>query len=101
MRRLDLASLAQVRGFAVERGAGGEGRDILIKNAGVMVPPLTRTAEGHELQFGINLLGHSGLTRGLMPMLRAGGRAGGQRVVNRAPALGHPAGRFRLSYPSL
>src|ERR1019366_6537298 len=46
--RLDLASLASVR----ELAAGWEGEIyLLINNAGVMVPPLSRTAEGFELQF--------------------------------------------------
>jgi NAD(P)-dependent dehydrogenase (short-subunit alcohol dehydrogenase family) len=64
VRRLDLASLASVREFA----AGWEGElSLLINNAGVMVPPLTRTAEGFELQFGTNHLGHFALTNLLLP----------------------------------
>jgi NAD(P)-dependent dehydrogenase (short-subunit alcohol dehydrogenase family) len=63
VRRLDLASLASVREFA----ASWEGEvDLLINNAGVMVPPLTRTAEGFELQFGTNHLGHFALTNLLL-----------------------------------
>jgi NAD(P)-dependent dehydrogenase (short-subunit alcohol dehydrogenase family) len=63
VRRLDLASLASVREFA----AGWEGDvDLLINNAGVMVPPLTRTADGFELQFGTNHLGHFALTNLLL-----------------------------------
>ena len=63
VRRLDLASLDSVREFA----AGWEGEvDILINNAGVMVPPLSRTAEGFELQFGTNHLGHFALTNLLL-----------------------------------
>jgi NAD(P)-dependent dehydrogenase (short-subunit alcohol dehydrogenase family) len=59
VRRLDLASLASVKEFA----AAWEGDvDLLINNAGVMVPPLTRTADGFELQFGTNHLGHFALT---------------------------------------
>jgi NAD(P)-dependent dehydrogenase (short-subunit alcohol dehydrogenase family) len=53
LRQLDLASLASVREFA----AAWDGEiDLLINNAGVMVPPLTRTAEGFELQFSTNHL---------------------------------------------
>src|SRR6266487_763614 len=49
VRRLDLASLASVREFA----ATWEGAvDLLINNAGAMAPPLTRTEDGFELQFG-------------------------------------------------
>jgi NAD(P)-dependent dehydrogenase (short-subunit alcohol dehydrogenase family) len=63
VRRLDLASLASVRGFAAE----WEGDiDLLINNAGVMVPPLTRTTEGFELQLGTNHLGHFALTNLLL-----------------------------------
>jgi NAD(P)-dependent dehydrogenase (short-subunit alcohol dehydrogenase family) len=63
VRQLDLASLASVREFA----SGWEGElDLLINNAGVMAPPLGRTAEGFELQFGTNHLGHFALTNLLL-----------------------------------
>ncbi len=63
VRQLDLASLASVRDFA----AAWDGEiDILINNAGVMVPPLTRTSEGFELQFGTNHLGHFALSNLLL-----------------------------------
>ena len=63
VRELDLASLDSVRAFA----AGWEGEiDLLINNAGVMVPPLSRTADGFELQFGTNHLGHFALTNLLL-----------------------------------
>jgi NAD(P)-dependent dehydrogenase (short-subunit alcohol dehydrogenase family) len=59
VRPLDLADLASIRAFA----EGWEGDiDLLINNAGVMIPPLTRTADGFELQFGTNHLGHFALT---------------------------------------
>jgi NAD(P)-dependent dehydrogenase (short-subunit alcohol dehydrogenase family) len=63
VRQLDLASLASVRAFA----AAWDGDiDLLINNAGVMVPPLTRTADSFELQFGTNHLGHFALTNLLL-----------------------------------
>jgi NAD(P)-dependent dehydrogenase (short-subunit alcohol dehydrogenase family) len=63
VRKLDLASLSSVREFA----AGWEGElDLLINNAGVMVPPLTRTSDGFELQLGTNHLGHFALTNLLL-----------------------------------
>jgi NAD(P)-dependent dehydrogenase (short-subunit alcohol dehydrogenase family) len=63
VRALDLASLASVREFA----ATWDGEiDLLINNAGVMAPPLTRTADGFELQFGTNHLGHFALTNLLL-----------------------------------
>ncbi|MFL5860085.1 MAG: oxidoreductase [Solirubrobacteraceae bacterium] len=64
VRRLDLASLDSVREFA----AGWDGPiDILINNAGIMIPPLSRTADGFEMQFGTNHLGHFALTNLLLP----------------------------------
>ncbi|MEW6432418.1 MAG: SDR family NAD(P)-dependent oxidoreductase [Myxococcota bacterium] len=70
--RLDLSSLADVRRFV----AAWAGRvDVLVNNAGVLPPALTRTAEGHELTFATNVLGPFALTKGLLPRLRdAGGR---------------------------
>ncbi len=63
VRQLDLASLASVR----ELAADWEGEiDLLINNAGVMAPPLGRTAEGFELQLGTNHLGHFALTNLLL-----------------------------------
>jgi NAD(P)-dependent dehydrogenase (short-subunit alcohol dehydrogenase family) len=63
VRELDLASLESVRAFA----SGWQGElDLLINNAGVMVPPLTRTPDGFELQFGTNHLGHFALTNLLL-----------------------------------
>src|SRR6201995_5836238 len=62
--RLDLASLASVKEFA----AGWDGPiDILINNAGIVVPPLSRTGDGFEMQFGTNHLGHFALTNLLLP----------------------------------
>ena len=64
VRLLDLASLDSVRAFA--RDWSGP-VDLLINNAGVMIPPLSRTADGFELQFGTNHLGHFALTNLLLP----------------------------------
>jgi NAD(P)-dependent dehydrogenase (short-subunit alcohol dehydrogenase family) len=68
---LDLAALASVRGFAaafLERFAN---LDILINNAGIMIPPYTTTADGFESQMGTNHLGHFALTGLLLPRLLA------------------------------
>jgi NAD(P)-dependent dehydrogenase (short-subunit alcohol dehydrogenase family) len=83
VRRLDLASLESVRAFA--GGWAGE-VDLLINNAGVMVPPLTRTADGFELQFGTNHLGHFALTNLLLKRITG-------RVVT-VSSTGHRAGRI-------
>jgi NAD(P)-dependent dehydrogenase (short-subunit alcohol dehydrogenase family) len=71
VRPLDLASLDSVRAFA--RDWTGP-VDLLINNAGVMIPPLARTADGFELQFGTNHLGHFALTNLLLPGVAANGR---------------------------
>src|SRR3954452_21515683 len=55
---VDLADLASVRAFAAAYLAGHEQLDVLVNNAGVMFPPLTRTADGYELQFGTSHLAH-------------------------------------------
>ena len=65
VRVLDLASLESVRAFAA--GWDGSPVDLLINNAGVMIPPLSRTADGFEVQFGTNHLGHFALTNLLLP----------------------------------
>ena len=57
---LDLASLDSVRAAAARIGPARI--DLLINNAGVMMPPYGRTADGFEMQFGINHLGHFALT---------------------------------------
>jgi NAD(P)-dependent dehydrogenase (short-subunit alcohol dehydrogenase family) len=59
VRQLDLASLASIRAFAA---AWNEPINDLILNAGVMVPPQSKTEDGFELQFGTNHLGHFALT---------------------------------------
>jgi NAD(P)-dependent dehydrogenase (short-subunit alcohol dehydrogenase family) len=81
VRRLDLADLASVRAFA---DGFDEPVDLLINNAGLMVPPLGRTADGFELQFGTNHLGHFALTNLLLPRIR-------QRVVT-VSSNGHRVG---------
>jgi NAD(P)-dependent dehydrogenase (short-subunit alcohol dehydrogenase family) len=77
---LDLASLASVEAFAQRQLAERTSLDILVNNAGVMAPPKREaTAEGFELQFGANYLGHFALTALLLPLLQ---RAGAPRVVS-------------------
>ncbi len=69
---LDLSDLASVRACAAEIEARGEPIDVLINNAGVMACPFGRTADGFEMQFGTNHLGHFELTRLLLPVVLAG-----------------------------
>ncbi|MET9835617.1 oxidoreductase [Streptomyces sp. NPDC006385] len=65
VRRLDLADLSSVREFA--DAWQGRPLDLLINNAGVMMLPQQRTADGFEMQFGTNHLGHFALTNLLLP----------------------------------
>jgi NAD(P)-dependent dehydrogenase (short-subunit alcohol dehydrogenase family) len=87
MRLLDLADLASVRSFA----AGFEnGLDVLVNNAGIMMPPRSETADGFELQFGTNHLGHFALTGLLLERLA---RGADPRVVT-VSSLEHRPGRI-------
>jgi len=86
---LDLASLASVADFAGRFGASHAALDLLINNAGVMaLPKRQTTADGFEMQFGTNYLGHYALTARLLPWLRRGNQP---RVVNLS-SLAHRSG---------
>jgi NAD(P)-dependent dehydrogenase (short-subunit alcohol dehydrogenase family) len=78
VRELDLASLTSIRSFAASFLAEHDRIDVLIDNAGVMACPQGTTADGFELQFGTNHLGHFLLTNLLTPALIA---AAPSRVV--------------------
>jgi NAD(P)-dependent dehydrogenase (short-subunit alcohol dehydrogenase family) len=85
VRRLDLSDLSSVRAFAT----AWEGPiDLLINNAGVMATPLTRTADGFELQIGTNHLGHFALTNLLLPSVT-------DRVVS-VSSMAHTIGKINL-----
>ncbi|BAV41115.1 SDR family oxidoreductase [Mycobacterium ulcerans] len=80
IKALDLSSLASVAALGDQLNSEGRPIDILINNAGVMTPPeRDTTADGFELQFGSNHLGHFALTAHVLPLLRA---AQGARVVS-------------------
>ncbi|MFI6845091.1 oxidoreductase [Kitasatospora sp. NBC_00085] len=92
VRRLDLADLDSVRTFAHGLHADHDRLDVLVNNAGVMAPPRTLSAQGHELQFAAHHLGHFALT-GLLLDLLAGGRD--PRVVT-VSSINHRRGRIRF-----
>jgi NAD(P)-dependent dehydrogenase (short-subunit alcohol dehydrogenase family) len=93
---LDLADLGSVRDAARSVADAVEGLDVLVNNAGVMAMPLRRTADGFELQFATNHLGHFALTGLLLPALL---RAEGPRVVT-VSSNGHRMGRNDWSDPN-
>lgn len=76
---LELDKPSTVRSFAETWLTSHDTLDLLINNAGIMAPPLTRTAEGWESQFATNHLGHFLLTNLLGSALQASGSA---RVIN-------------------
>ena len=89
---LDLADLGSVEDAATTLSAEHARLDLLINNAGVMVPPFARTKQGFELQFGTNHLGHFALTGRLLPLIL---ETPGSRVVVLSSA-GANFGRINL-----
>jgi NAD(P)-dependent dehydrogenase (short-subunit alcohol dehydrogenase family) len=92
VRALDLADLASVRTFADKLAADYDAIDVLVNNAGVMAIPLRRTADGFEMQFGTNHLGHFALTGLILPLLLA---APAPRVVT-VSSQAHRTGKMRF-----
>jgi NAD(P)-dependent dehydrogenase (short-subunit alcohol dehydrogenase family) len=91
LRELDLADLNSVRAFA----ARIERVDVLVNNAGVMMPPHTHTEQGYELQFGVNHLAHFALTILLFNTLL---QSDDPRVVTVSSSLHH---RGRIHFEDL
>lgn len=90
---LDLASLTSVSAFASRIIDQFPHVDVLINNAGIMAPPKRETtADGFELQFGVNFLGHFAVTAKLFNLLR---RAPAPRVVTLSSVV-HKAGKINL-----
>jgi NAD(P)-dependent dehydrogenase (short-subunit alcohol dehydrogenase family) len=96
LHQADLASLASIRSFTDAFLADGRDRiDVLIANAGIMACPQGTTADGFELQFGTNHLGHFVLVNRLLPLLLTGPPA---RIVTLSSA-GHRFGDVSLDDP--
>ncbi|HUZ26713.1 MAG TPA: SDR family NAD(P)-dependent oxidoreductase [Streptosporangiaceae bacterium] len=89
---LDLSELASVRRAAQEIRSRYPRLDLLINNAGLMMPPYGRTRDGFELQFGTNHLGHFALTGLVLPSLL---EVPGSRVVT-ISSNGHKVGRIHF-----
>jgi NAD(P)-dependent dehydrogenase (short-subunit alcohol dehydrogenase family) len=92
LRRLDLSDLDSVRALAAGLVADRVPVDVLVNNAGVMMPPRRLTRQGFELQFGVNHLAHFALTGLLLDTLRDGRQA---RVVTVSSTM-HRYGRIHF-----
>lgn len=84
---LDLSSLQSVKELSIRLNDAGRPLHMLFNNAGIMaLPTRQETADGFEMQFGTNYLGHFALTAGLLPLLR---KAGSSRVVTLSSTASH------------
>ena len=90
--QLDLASLDSVRNFATSVLDKEAHIDILVNNAGIMACPYMKTADGFEMQFGVNHLGHFLLTNLLLDRLK---QAPAARIVN-VSALAYKIGKINF-----
>lgn len=91
---LDLGSLASVRKCADKLLEKGESFDLVIANAGIMACPFGHTADGFELQFGTNHLGHFVLVNRIASLMKSG-----SRLVNLSSA-GHRYSDVNLDDPN-
>ncbi|MEO1222271.1 MAG: SDR family NAD(P)-dependent oxidoreductase [Pseudomonadota bacterium] len=92
----DLASLESIKAASAQAKERFGKIDILINNAGVMACPKMQTADGFEMQFGTNHLGHFALTKHLMPLVEAGTD---KRIVNLS-SRGHHLAPVDLDDPN-
>ncbi len=93
---LDLSSLKSVRAFAAAFKKKHKTLDLLINNAGIMMPPYSLSEDGFESQLAANYLGHFVLTAELLPLLNA---TPGARVVSLS-SLAHNWGPIRFDDPT-
>jgi NAD(P)-dependent dehydrogenase (short-subunit alcohol dehydrogenase family) len=76
--KVDVASLTDVRRFAQQFQDEYEKLDLLINNAGIMMPPYKETVDGFENQLATNYIGHFALTGLLLPLLK---NTSGSRII--------------------
>ncbi|XP_060618480.1 retinol dehydrogenase 12-like [Anolis sagrei] len=91
-KKLDLADTKSIREFAENLLEEEKELHILINNAGVMMCPYSKTADGFEMHFGVNHLGHFLLTFLLTERLK---QSAPSRIVN-VSSLAHHGGRIRF-----
>jgi len=87
---LDLSSLSSVRTFVKLFSEKYQQLHFLIENAGIMIPPFTKTKDGFESQFGVNYLSHFFLTNLLMPILN---KTKGARIATTS-SIAHKTGKI-------
>ena len=95
VRDLDLSSLESIKKFAEGIIKDFERLDILINNAGIMMCPYSKTADGFEIQMGTNHLGHFAMTGQLLPLMK---KTEGSRIVVTSSAA-HRMGN--IDFPDL
>ena len=94
VRKCDLADLDSIRAFAEHLHDDVDAVDVLCNNAGVMAIPRRETADGFEMQLGVNHLGHFALTGQLLDLLRASD--GQARIVTQSSGM-HERGEIDFS----
>lgn len=90
--KLDLSDSKSIREFADNINKGEEKLNILINNAGVMVCPYGKTADGFEMQIGVNHMGHFLLTYLLLDLIKKSAPA---RIIN-VSSMAHSFGSINL-----
>ncbi|MEN8238615.1 MAG: oxidoreductase [Actinomycetota bacterium] len=95
---LDLASIESVQSAVQAIVSSSDAIHILVNNAGLMALPQQRTADGFEMQFGVNHLGHWVLTAGLLPTITT---TPGARVVTVTSTAHHLGRRIDADDPHL
>ena len=93
--RLDLSSLKSVHSFVVTFARSYQALDLLINNAGIMMPPYALSEDGFESQLAANYLGHFALTGLILPLIV---RRQGSRIVSLS-SLAHNWGEIRFDDP--
>jgi len=96
VQELDLADLRSVKTAADKILAKHDRIHYLVLNAGVMACPLSRTAQGLELQFGTNHVGHFYLSQLLLPAVKAAGEKGNESRIISVSSLAHTMGTIRF-----
>ncbi|MBN3322010.1 RDH12 dehydrogenase, partial [Atractosteus spatula] len=92
VKKLDLSDTKSIREFAEQVNKEEKQVNILINNAGIMMCPYSKTADGFEMQFGVNHLGHFLLTHLLIDLVK---RSAPARIIN-VSSMAHNWGRIQL-----